>query len=904
MEGERSLKLTRRTMLKASAATAALAAAGEVLFGDLGASFVNADAGKNTKVDETVYSWCRQCVLPPCGIKVDVKDGVALRVQGNPESPINQGALCARGNAVIASVYNPYRVKTPLKRTNPKKGLDQDPGWVEISWEEALSTIAAELKRVRAADPRKFMWMDGFARSGAMIEGMEFCEAFGTPNYIEVDGPTCSVHFGCSLLLGNFTGPAYDGMYCNYFVQLGEGSVATAGYAPDSAEFAEAIARGMKVVTIDPKLTVEGSKGEWIPIRPGTDLAFVLAMQHVIVHELKKFDVDFLKRRTNSPYLIGPDRHYVRDKQTKKPLVWDAKAGAAKPFDDPTIGDFALEGNFTVDGVACQPSFQIYKKGIASYTPEWASEKTTIPAATIRRIAREFVEEARIGSTITIDGRPFPYRPVCLQSGRGSVTQHYGGTYHCAAILVNMLVGALDVPGGGSGALGPAHKCTPINLALKPNADGIVEPKVEAVDRPFEFPPQRLDGKTFFPYSHDNPHLTFDAILDPKKWYLDYTPEVLFIWAGNPVLRVYQQEKVLAALQKFKFIFALSYSIDEPALMADIVLPEAVGLERYAAAGRGGLLETPEGVKNAVFAVVAQQAVKPVYDGKQPDEVFMELAERIGILFGKGGMNDLINSGRLDPIKLVPPFIMDLNRRYTPKELANLVFKSSQGEQVDVDRQRNEAKVPMKLLPQMSVYPSAAFPVGTSRYAVYLEHLLTKGETLRANLQKVGAKVPGWDMDALFKHYEPVVGWLEHPKPTPAEYDMWAINWKTAQYSFGQGGAAENPWLEEAARMDPYLHKVCMNSRTAAARGLADSDTVWIESYEGGVKVKGQLKVSEAFHPEVIGIAGMFGHKSPQMNPIALQGIHFNSFMHNGPETVDPLGGGFDGTHKVKVYKA
>jgi len=136
-------KLNRREFLKTTGTVAALAVASKQLFGDPARSLVNHYAKGNQAGDEEwVYSWCRQCALPPCGIKVKVKDGVAVKVEGNPDVPTNAGTLCTRGNATIASVYNPYRVKTPLKRTNPKKGMDEDPGWVEISWDEALDTIA------------------------------------------------------------------------------------------------------------------------------------------------------------------------------------------------------------------------------------------------------------------------------------------------------------------------------------------------------------------------------------------------------------------------------------------------------------------------------------------------------------------------------------------------------------------------------------------------------------------------------------------------------------------------------------------------------------------------------------------------------------------------------------------
>ena len=923
--------LNRREFLKTSGTVAALALVGKQLFaGPSRNLFKPTEKGPQASGEEVVYSWCRQCALPPCGIKVKLKDGVAVKVEGNPDTPTNAGTLCTRGNATIAGVYNPYRVKTPLKRTNPNKGIDQDPGWVEITWEEALDTIAAELKRVRADDPRKFIWFNGFARSGSMLEGMEFCAAYGTPNYIEVDGPNCSVHFGASLLLGNFVGPRYDPVYTKFLIQIGNGANATQGYAPNTQGYINSIAGGMKVVNVDPKLNAEGSKGEWVPIRPGSDLAFVLAFQNTILHELKQIDLDFIKNRTNAPYLIGPDRHYVRDPESGKPLMWDGKESRAKPFDDPAFAPVTaapagpppaasgppappptfeeqlaaagLTGKFEINGVTCQPAFQIYMNEIKSYTPEWAEGITTVSAATTRRLAKQFVSEAQIGQFLTIEGTKFPYRPVCLAGGRGAITQFYGGHMHAATIITNMLVGALDVPGAGRGDLGPSHKCTPINMALTPDADGIVAPKVEAVPRKFNFPPDHIDGKTFFPYSHDNPHIVMDAILDPKKHFVEYEPELMFVWAGNMVLRVYQPEKALAALNKMKFIFALSYSIDEPAWMADIVLPEAVGLERTSASTRGNPIMTPAGMKQQLFALVAQQAIDRVYDSRQPDEVFIDLAERVGILYGPQGVNALINTNHFNPVRILEPYLLDENTKYTPKELANRVIKSTLGETADVDAYRSASKGPVTIIPYKAWYPALSFPVGTSRYGLYMENLLSKGEELCANLDKAGAHLAGFTDEILMQHYYPVNHWIEKPDNPPAEFDLYAINWKTAQYSFGVGGSAENPWLEEVSQFDPFLHVINLNPKTAQSRKLLDGDVIWVESPYG--KVKGKVKTTHTIHPEAVGIAGFFGHTSPAMAPAARKGLHFNSLMSPRVEDVDPLGGGFDGAPRVKIYKA
>jgi len=96
---------------------------------------------------------CGMCYVR-CGIRVLVEDGVVMNIEGDPNNPQNRGNMCAKGKAGIMNLYNPNRVKAPLKRTNPKKGVYEDPGWQEISWEEALGTIVAKLEEIRD-DPKK-----------------------------------------------------------------------------------------------------------------------------------------------------------------------------------------------------------------------------------------------------------------------------------------------------------------------------------------------------------------------------------------------------------------------------------------------------------------------------------------------------------------------------------------------------------------------------------------------------------------------------------------------------------------------------------------------------------------------------------------------------------------------------
>jgi anaerobic selenocysteine-containing dehydrogenase len=111
--------------------------------------------------DRWIPSFCMMCMQADDGTLVHVEDGVITNIVGNPDCPTNRGKICIRSISSIMGLYNPYRVKGPLKRTNPEKGSDIDPGWVEIPWEEALNTVAEKFKKIREEDPRKLLVWGG-----------------------------------------------------------------------------------------------------------------------------------------------------------------------------------------------------------------------------------------------------------------------------------------------------------------------------------------------------------------------------------------------------------------------------------------------------------------------------------------------------------------------------------------------------------------------------------------------------------------------------------------------------------------------------------------------------------------------------------------------------------------------
>src|ERR1051326_4163514 len=117
-----------------------------------------------------ISTYCYQCVNGPDLLTVEVADGVAAQVEPNfavrGMHPAD-GKICVKPYGLLQKLYSPHRILKPLKRTNPRKGRNEDPGWAEVSWEEALDTIAAKLRPLREA-PRD---ADGNPRVAFTIGG-------------------------------------------------------------------------------------------------------------------------------------------------------------------------------------------------------------------------------------------------------------------------------------------------------------------------------------------------------------------------------------------------------------------------------------------------------------------------------------------------------------------------------------------------------------------------------------------------------------------------------------------------------------------------------------------------------------------------------------------------------------
>ncbi|MEK9723935.1 MAG: molybdopterin-dependent oxidoreductase, partial [Rhodospirillaceae bacterium] len=432
-------------------------------------------AGGGSRRKVPIY--CNQCVCGPDLFTVEVEDGVARSIQPNfaaEETHPGHGRVCVKAYGLIQKTYNPNRVTRPMKRTNPNKGRDQDPGFVEISWDEALDMVAERMRAIREAGLRD---EEGYPKLAVSFGGggtptrymgafPAFLSAWGTADFGfgSGQGAKCyhSEHLYGELWHRAFT-VVIDSQNCDYIISFGHNTDASSGVTGVWRQ-ADARSRGLKRVQVEPHLSVTGAlAAEWVPIKPKSDPAFLFALIHRILNERDWWelcDLTFLKNETNAPYLVGPNGYFLRDRESGKPLIWDTADGVAKPY-DAEIADAALDGTFTLasvehgpdsetwehDAAEARPAFALLVDHMADYSPEWAEAECDVPAATIRRVADEFIDHARVGATIEIEGRTLPLRPVGIMLGKG-INNGWGG-YHMmwGRTVLTCLVGALEVPG-------------------------------------------------------------------------------------------------------------------------------------------------------------------------------------------------------------------------------------------------------------------------------------------------------------------------------------------------------------------------------------------------------------------------------------------------------------------------
>ncbi|GAB1414210.1 hypothetical protein MASR1M97_29460 [Candidatus Desulfobacillus denitrificans] len=555
-----------------------------------------------------------------CGIRVHLEDGKVRYIDGNPEHPLNQGVICAKGSSGIMKQYSPARLTRPLLR---KPGAERGEGAFEpISWEQAFSILAERLAKIRASDPKQFALFTGRDQMQALT-GL-FARQFGTPNYA-AHGGFCSVNMAAGMIytiggsFWEFGGPDLD--RAKLFVMIGTAEDHHSN--PLKIALSKFKRNGGRFVSINPVRTgYSAIADEWVPIRPGTDGALLLAIIHEIIAQ-GLYDRDFLVRYTNAGQLVNldersdefgmflrtevPEEEGCFDPQNK--LWWDRASN--KPVITHSEGcDPFLLGEFKLaDGTPVKPSFQLLADRVKDYTPEWAEGLTGIPAATIKRLAYEMGVTARdqkielpIAWTDSWgkDHDTVTGNPVAFHAMRG-LAAHSNGFHTIRALAILMsLLGTIDRPGGFRHKapfprpIPPCAKTPNTPLAVKPNSvlDGMAlgwpaEPDDLFVDEAGK--PVRIDKAFSWEYPLSVHGLMHNVITN--AWRGDpYRIDTLLIFmanmAWNSTMNTEQVRKMLndkdeEGEYRIPFIAVCDAFQSEMTAFADLVLPDTTYLERH-----------------------------------------------------------------------------------------------------------------------------------------------------------------------------------------------------------------------------------------------------------------------------------------------------------------------------------
>jgi len=324
-----NITLSRRQFLKLTGAATA-AASTATLGNSLQFLTPVAQAAPLSAEDTILYGVCGVCSMG-CAYIAHLRGGRITHLTGNPADQTAEGSLCVKGYSGVRLLYDPDRLKYPMKRTNPEKGVGVDPGWVKISWDEALDLTANTFKEVRDTfGPQAIMLV---ARTKTWQK--HFAQASGTPNHVGHNNTCYTTHdvIWRAMVTGKGKTWTVDYEHSQYILAFGwDGMGKSKNHWGRAVN--QALANGARLVVFDPRLSITASKAhEWIPIKPGTDLAALLAMIHVIIDE-ELYDHEFVNNYTTG-------------------------------FDE-------------------------LKAHVKDYTPEWAAPICEVPAETLARTAREF----------------------------------------------------------------------------------------------------------------------------------------------------------------------------------------------------------------------------------------------------------------------------------------------------------------------------------------------------------------------------------------------------------------------------------------------------------------------------------------------------------------------------------
>ena len=564
-----------------------------------------------------VNGYCGLCIAR-CGSVATLENGRFIRLDPDPTHPTGQ-ALCAKGRAAPELVYHKDRLIQPLRRTRPKG--DADPGWVPISWDEALDSTANAMRQIATRyGSHAVAFSQSSPSTTAIADSAVFIRrlmnAFGTPNLVfPLDLCGWSRGFATRFVYG--VGSVGTGSAGGAMPDIPRsGCLVLWGYNPSYSRLTHATAiieahkRGMKLIVVDPRRAGLANKANiWLRVRPGADGALALGLANVMIQN-GWYDRGFIRDWSNGPHLVRADsgkllrasdlvkggdaRHYVAwDERAQSPVAYDPVTGRY----DGSSECLALDGEYRLAGVegsiVCRPVFDHYSELCRIWSPELVETTCWISRAQLEETAHEM----------------WHARPVSYYAWSGH-EQHANTTQTARAMaILYALTGSFDAPGGN--VLLPAIPNAPITGEDLPSAK-VMSPAIGVAERPLG--PARWNSVSVLDF--------YRAVLEGTP----YPVRGLIGFGHNMLLAQSDPARGRAALAALDFYAHADLFMNPTAALADIVLPAASCFERDA------LKIGFEISEEAQSLVQFRQAVVPPPGAARSDtEIVFDLAQRLGL---------------------------------------------------------------------------------------------------------------------------------------------------------------------------------------------------------------------------------------------------------------------------------
>lgn len=567
--------LSRRSFIKWNAALGGTAV---LMQGGLSLSASGDQKASARANDRSVWSACVVNCGSRCPQRLTVRDGVIVRVEtdntGDDEFGQHQVRCCVRGRSIRQRVYNPDRLKYPMKRVG-KRGEGK---FERITWEEAFDLIAEKLQGVLDQYGNEAVYLNyGTGTLGALVATSwppgatvvarlmnslgGYLNHYGDYSAAQIESAlpyTFGNTWADTWVMNNSIEDVVNSKLMVYFGNNpGETRMSGGGMIYSLQHYKRV--SGAKLIVIDPRYTDTAvtAADEWIPIRPGTDAALVSALAYVMITE-NLHDQEFLDN-----YCVGFDKAHMPE------------------------------------GYENQDSYKDYILGTGAdstpKTPEWAASITGIPATKIIQLAREIALS----------------KPCYITQGWGPQRQANGEQTSRAIPMLSILTGNIGIPGGSTGARESGYS---IGMAGFPTLSNPVKTYISV----FNWPDAITHG----------PEMTAlkDGVIGKDK--LDVPIKFIWNYAGNCLINQHAEvnhtRKILEDDSLCEMIVVIDVHMTPSAKFADILLPDTTIYEKTDIALNGD-------TGSMGYAIFCEQAIEPLYETMHVYDMCAEIAKRMGV---------------------------------------------------------------------------------------------------------------------------------------------------------------------------------------------------------------------------------------------------------------------------------